>query len=136
MGSYPAVGLTTARKAREAAKLQKAAGTDPVFARKVEKLKATRINGDIFKAVALEWYGNTDRGGSNPQWWQRPHIQRCDKRIKPLCQSTASQPELTQMCGIAHTKKQEFDKIDINQMELVNMKSERDAVEGRVVRHG
>ena len=63
MGSYPAVSLTAARKARDAAKLQKAAGADPVMVRKVEKLKATRTDGDTFKAIALEWYGK-----QAPQW--------------------------------------------------------------------
>lgn len=63
LGSYPAVGLTAARKARDAAKLQKAGGHDPVQIRKVEKLKATRSDGDTFKAVALEWYGK-----QAPQW--------------------------------------------------------------------
>jgi integrase len=63
MGSYPAVSLTAARKARDAAKLQKAAGADPVMLRKVEKLKATRTDGDTFKAIALEWYGK-----QAPQW--------------------------------------------------------------------
>ena len=57
LGSYPAMSLTAARKARDMAKLQKAAGSDPVQARKIEKLKSTRPDGDTFKAVALEWYG-------------------------------------------------------------------------------
>ena len=56
LGSYPAVGLTAARRARDAAKLKKAEGTDPVQARKVEKLKAVNLAGDSFKVVALEWY--------------------------------------------------------------------------------
>lgn len=38
LGSYPAVGLTAARRARDVAKLQKADGVDPVQARKVKKL--------------------------------------------------------------------------------------------------
>lgn len=63
LGSYPAVTLTAARKARDAAKLQKSAGHDPVQVRKVEKLKATRADGDTFKAIALEWYGK-----QSPQW--------------------------------------------------------------------
>ena len=54
MGSYPAVSLTAARKARDAAKVQKAAGADPILVRKVEKLKAIRTGGDTFKAIALE----------------------------------------------------------------------------------
>jgi integrase len=63
LGSYPAVSLTAARKARDAAKLQKSEGRDPVQVRKVEKLKATRTDGDTFKAIALEWYGK-----QAPQW--------------------------------------------------------------------
>jgi integrase len=63
LGSYPDVGLTAARKAREAAKLQKSQGADPLQARKLAKLKGTRIGGDTFKAIALEWYGK-----QAPQW--------------------------------------------------------------------
>jgi integrase len=63
LGSYPDVSLTAARKARDAAKLQKSEGRDPVQVRKVEKLKATRTEGDTFKAVALEWYKK-----QAPQW--------------------------------------------------------------------
>lgn len=56
LGSYPAVTLTAARKARDAAKSQKSEGIDPVQARKVEKLKALTPAGDTFKATAEEWY--------------------------------------------------------------------------------
>jgi len=56
LGSYPDVSLKAARLARDAAKLQKAEGYDPVQVRKVEKLKAGRTEGDTFKVVALEWY--------------------------------------------------------------------------------
>lgn len=63
LGSYPAVSLTEARKARDAAKLQKSGGCDPVAARKVEKLKASIPDGATFKAVAAEWYAK-----QLPQW--------------------------------------------------------------------
>ena len=56
LGSYPGVTLTAARKARDAAKLQKSEGIDPLQARKVEKLKAITPAGDTFKATAEEWY--------------------------------------------------------------------------------
>ena len=56
LGSYPDVSLTAARKAREAAKLEKSKGLDPVQARKVAKLKALTPAADTFKATALEWY--------------------------------------------------------------------------------
>lgn len=62
-GSYPDVSLTAARKARDAAKLQKSEGTDPIQARKLEKIKSTRSTGDTFKTIALEWYGK-----QAPQW--------------------------------------------------------------------
>ena len=63
LGSYPDVSLKSARLARDAAKLQKSEGTDPVQVRKLEKLKATRNTEDTFKAIALEWYGK-----QAPQW--------------------------------------------------------------------
>lgn len=56
LGGYPDVSLTNARKARDAAKLQKSEGIDPVQVRKIEKLKALTPAGDTFKATALEWY--------------------------------------------------------------------------------
>jgi hypothetical protein len=56
LGSYPDVSLTAARKARDAAKLNKSEGRDPVQMRKVEKLMATTPDADTFKITALEWY--------------------------------------------------------------------------------
>jgi integrase len=56
LGRYPDVSLTNARKARDAAKLQKSTGADPVQVRKLAKLKPTCSSGDTFKVVALEWY--------------------------------------------------------------------------------
>ena len=56
LGSYPDVGAKDARKARDAAKLQKSTGVDPVQVRKLEKLKATTPDADTFKVSALEWY--------------------------------------------------------------------------------
>lgn len=57
LGSYPGVSLSAARKARDAAKLEKSNGRDPLQVRKVEKLKALTPAGDTFEATALEWYG-------------------------------------------------------------------------------
>ena len=48
--------LAAARKARDAAKLKKSDGLDPVQTRKIEKLKALTPAGNTFKATALEWY--------------------------------------------------------------------------------
>ncbi|PKO30469.1 MAG: integrase [Betaproteobacteria bacterium HGW-Betaproteobacteria-9] len=76
LGSYPAVGLQAARLARDAAKLQKATGVDPVQARKLEKLKGTRDGGDTFKAVALEWHGKqVDR-------WSPGHADRTKRQLE------------------------------------------------------
>jgi integrase len=75
-GSYPDVSLTAARKARDAAKLQKSNGTDPVQARKLEKLKTTRTGGDTFKAVALEWYAK-----QAPQW-SESHAERSLRQLE------------------------------------------------------
>jgi len=55
LGSYPTVGLTAARRARDAAKLQKAEGTDPIQAKKVEKLKAVNPAGDTFWPILSRW---------------------------------------------------------------------------------
>lgn len=63
LGSYPQTSAKQARAARDAAKLQKSEGRDPVQTRKVDKLKATRTKGDTFKALALEWYAK-----QAPQW--------------------------------------------------------------------
>lgn len=52
LGSYPAVSLTAARKARDAANLQRADGVDPLQARQVEKLKASVGSGDTLTATA------------------------------------------------------------------------------------
>ena len=76
LGSYPALTLTAARKARDAAKLQKSEGVDPVQLRKVEKLKAMRNDGDTFKVVALEWYGK-----QSPQW-SDSHAERSLRQLE------------------------------------------------------
>jgi integrase len=76
LGSYPDVGLTAARKAREAAKLQKSQGADPLQVRKLAKLKGTRIGGDTFKSVALEWYGK-----QSPQW-SESHAERSLRQLE------------------------------------------------------
>ncbi len=75
-GSYPSVGLTMARRARDAAKLQKAEGVDPIQARKVKKLKAVNPAGDTFKVVALEWFEKQE-----PQWSQA-HAVRSKRQLE------------------------------------------------------
>lgn len=76
LGGYPDVSLTEARKKRDAAKLQKSEGRDPVQVRKIEKLKATRTEGDTFKAIALEWYAK-----QAPQW-SESHASRMLRQLE------------------------------------------------------
>ena len=56
LGSYPAVSLSKARLARATARLQKSAGTNPVQARRLAKLKDSALGADSFKETALEWF--------------------------------------------------------------------------------
>jgi integrase len=76
LGSYPTVGLTAARRARDAAKLQKAEGTDPIQARKVGKLKGVNPAGDTFKVVALEWFGKQE------PHWSEGHAVRAKRQFE------------------------------------------------------
>lgn len=56
LGSYPEVSLKAAREGREQARKTRAAGTDPVQARKVEKLTVGFSKADTFEAVAREFH--------------------------------------------------------------------------------
>lgn len=75
LGSYPDLTLTNARKARDAAKLQKADGIDPVQARQAEKLKAAVGTGDTLEATASDWLA---RGKPN---WSDTHYVRERRNI-------------------------------------------------------
>ena len=75
LGRYPDVTLTAARKARDAAKIQKSDGIDPLQARQVEKLKATVGTGDTFTATANDWL---ERGKPN---WSETHYVREQRNI-------------------------------------------------------
>ena len=76
LGSYPDVNLTAARKGRDAAKLQKSQGRDPVQARKIEKLKARNPDGDTFKVIALEWFGK------QAAQWSASHAERSLRQLE------------------------------------------------------
>jgi len=75
LGSYPDVSLTAARKARDAAKIKKADGINPLQARQVQKLKATVGTGDALTAVANDWL---ERGKPN---WSDTHYVRESRNI-------------------------------------------------------
>lgn len=76
LGSYPKVSLTAARRARDAAKLQKSEGTDPIQARKVDKLRAVNPAGDTFKVVALEWFDKQE------PHWSEAHALRAKRQLE------------------------------------------------------
>lgn len=56
LGSYPAVGLVDAQRARDAARLQKQNGVNPAQVRRADRLKAGNPAGKCFREVALEWH--------------------------------------------------------------------------------
>ena len=76
LGSYPAVSLADARKARDAAKLQKAQGADPVQTRQFEKLKASVGSGDTLSAVAADWLE------LNKPNWSDTHYVREERNLR------------------------------------------------------
>lgn len=76
LGSYPAVSLNSARRARDSAKLKKADGVDPVQARRIEKLKSTNPAGESFKIVALEWYEKQFPS------WSESHAKRSKRQLE------------------------------------------------------
>lgn len=75
LGSYPNVSLTAARKARDAAKHQKAEGIDPLQARQVQQLIASVGSGDTLAAAAEDWL---ERGKPN---WSDSHYAREKRNI-------------------------------------------------------
>ena len=76
LGGYPAVALAAARKARDAAKLKKAAGLDPLLVRNLEKLKGAQAGDNTFKGVAMEWYAK-----QSPQW-SKSHAERSFRQLE------------------------------------------------------
>ena len=76
LGSYPAMRLADARRARDSAKKHKTEGRNPVQVRKAEKLMATRSGGDTFKVMALEWYAK-----QAPQW-SPSHAERSRRQLE------------------------------------------------------
>ena len=79
LGSYPSVGPKDARKARDAAKLNKSDGIDPVQARQVEKLKASVGTGDTVAATASDWL---ERG--KPNWSDTHYVRELRNVTKDL----------------------------------------------------
>ena len=61
LGAYPAVSLADARKEREQAKADLAAGKDPAVAQQERKRVAARGSSTSFAKVAEEWFENRKR---------------------------------------------------------------------------
>lgn len=76
LGSYPSMGLADARRARDAAKVHKSEGRNPVELRKLQKLRATTSVGDTFKDVAMDWYNK-----QVPQW-SPSHAERSLRQLE------------------------------------------------------
>lgn len=83
LGKYPAVSLAEARKARDAAKIQLAAGDDPAAAKRRQRIAAKLAAGTTFGAVATEYIAKREREGRarativKLQWarcWLQPAI--------------------------------------------------------------
>ena len=66
IGRYPAVSLSAARKARDAARQKASAGDDPAAAKRRERVKAKLAAGTTFGAVALEYIDKAAREGRSP----------------------------------------------------------------------
>ena len=76
LGSYPAVGLADARRARDVAKAQKDEGINPVQARQIEKLQAAVGSGDTLNAVAADWLA------LNKPNWSDTHYVREERNLR------------------------------------------------------
>ena len=76
LGSYPALSLADARKARDAAKVLKSNGHNPVQVRKLEKLRGSMVGGGTFKTVAVEWHGKQALA------WSAGHADRALRQLE------------------------------------------------------
>lgn len=58
-GAYPEVSLLDARQKRMDARRQRAAGTDPAQARRIDKVNKATADANTFEALAREWHATT-----------------------------------------------------------------------------
>lgn len=61
LGGYPETKLKEARDLRDDARKMIRDGDDPGAVRQARKAKAAKIDGDTFKAVALEWFAKKEK---------------------------------------------------------------------------
>lgn len=64
LGNYPDVSLKKAREGRDAARATRTTGTDPVQARRVQKIAEKNASATTFEAVAREFYAAKESGWS------------------------------------------------------------------------
>ncbi|CAM4037745.1 tyrosine-type recombinase/integrase [Roseateles saccharophilus] len=64
LGNYPGVSLKEAREGRDKARKTREAGTDPVQARRVERVAAQASGAQTFEAVAREFHASQAKGWS------------------------------------------------------------------------
>lgn len=79
LGVYPSVSLAAARKLREQAREQLAAGTDPSVAKKAQQQAVERVAADTFEVIAREWLTKTrarrgEKTQSRVQSWLEKNI--------------------------------------------------------------
>src|SRR3546814_13195034 len=60
-GSWPDVGIASARELRDAARKQLLAGLDPAAEKKVARLTKKIAEDNSFKAIAEEWLAKNER---------------------------------------------------------------------------
>ncbi|MDE2012460.1 MAG: integrase arm-type DNA-binding domain-containing protein [Alphaproteobacteria bacterium] len=75
LGAYPAVSLLGARRAKDAARDQLLAGTDPAAERRSERHKRSIAAGNTFEAVANEWFK------ANSGRWVESYSSRLKSRL-------------------------------------------------------
>jgi hypothetical protein len=63
--NYPQVSLKKARSARDAAKLEKDTGSDPILARQARRIQEVASQGETFEHVARERYKSRAGGWSS-----------------------------------------------------------------------
>jgi len=93
LGTYPGLTLAAARKARDAAKSQKASGINPIQARQVVKLKAAVAPATPFARRRLSGTRSTIRAGATTTPSARSAIwKKICFRISPVVVSARSNP--------------------------------------------
>jgi integrase len=81
-GVYPATTTADARKKRDAARKQLAAGIDPAQAKRIDKQQKNIATANTFEAVAREWHAN-----KLDSWQERTAtnvVRRLEKDVFPL----------------------------------------------------